>query len=256
MKIANGKANFDPLVNYSKTNEFVNVKEEIHDDPLLCENEEMEMEDYLSVETREEEQEHLDQSSTSQGRKQSVYKHRNAEEHEEWVKEKRELFDLAKEDVYKGMSFRQAALKHGVPRSTLQRVFNGKPFGNIGKAGKFTKEEELEIVQNLMNRSGNGLSLNYKLIREEINQLGIRIEASSDREIFRVDPGTGERTFINKTFFTHFVTRHNLRRFLEPGEGRKIGGLECDICFKKFLRETDLADHHKTIHLDFENNSC
>lgn len=127
----------------------------------------------------------------------------------EWIKNKRTKtninFQKAFSDIiHNGLCVKDAAIKYNIPRTTLGSLLKSGKFewhGRGKRSNYFTEEEEDKICRMALDRSGGGLNLNTKLLREVITE-----EIAT---ILSIDP---EREFrdINDTFTRCFGNKHDL----------------------------------------------
>jgi len=106
--------------------------------------------------------------------------------------------------IHSGLSVKDAAIKYNIPRTTLGSLLKSGKFewhGRGKRSNYFTEEEEDKICRMALDRSGGGLNLNTKLLREVITE-----EIAT---ILSIDP---EREFrdINDTFTRCFGNKHDL----------------------------------------------
>ena len=106
--------------------------------------------------------------------------------------------------IHNGLGVTEAAIKYNIPRTTLGSLLKSGKFewhGRGKRSNYFTEEEEDKICKMALDRSGGGLNLNTKLLREVITE-----EIAT---ILSVDP---EREFrdISDTFTRCFGNKHDL----------------------------------------------
>ena len=117
-----------------------------------------------------------------------------------------------------------------------------------------TAEEETSLTQRLLDVSGGGSTLSYKLIGELISQEFEIIQINEPERDLKISEKSGSKVtdkyikyFAKRTGLDKFVTRNNELSL----ESRRQNGSECDVCGKMYTNEKNMRDHRKNIHFSF-----
>lgn len=178
------------------------------------------------------------------------------------VLEKQILFEKAKVEVFKGKSVRAAAAMFKISHVTLSRFlktnnkyYNMEYQGRGRRSKVLTAEEETSLTQRLLDVSGGGSTLSYKLIGDLITQEFEIIQINEPERDLKISEKSGSKVtdkyikyFAKRTGLDKFVTRNNE---LSLESKYRQSGSECDICGKMYTNGKNMRDHRKNIHFSF-----
>ena len=112
----------------------------------------------------------------------------------------KELIESAEEDMKKGLSFRAASKKYGIPKTTLHDHIKGKFKGYETRMGPnrfFTDEEEADLSRQLLYMSDAGYPLTRKLVKMCAREILLSRETKMNDE-----------TGPSNTWLDRFLKRH------------------------------------------------
>ena len=154
-------------------------------------------------------------------------------------------FQKAMGDLISGQySGRQAAMKWGIPFSTLHILFHSgaKNYDGRGFVSKvFTVEEEERIRDKVLEISDGGKNLTPKLLNQVVKD---------EISILQVNYPDKYGNLNLPSFARRFARRHNLTKIIEANKLKKKerNQYDCDMCGATFTFKNSLMFHRKTIH--------